>query len=134
MLNSFVSLLTCEVCGSDMILDYNGSIDFYKDYIVIDSKDVLKTLDAIMADVIVYKCASCRHTSKHSFSDIETKVRKKLFEKLIMYYGRDLLSKTSSIDNKYLIYCGKCQGFDGHGSCPKDVFNKCDIKRFPNGL
>lgn len=129
-ITSLTNILVCELCGAQLTMDVQKTTAFYSTYIINDLKDIKDQVDEIMAEFIVYRCSVCDHLCKYTYRDIEKAARRNLTRRFLTYFNKEVMM-AGAIDFKYFIYCGKCQGFDGKGSCPQSIFDDCKIKRFP---
>lgn len=124
--------INCEVCGGDIEFSFSDTSSDYTTLMRVNLVDIFDTVENIMMKHLVYRCGKCGQIYRYTYKDIENKVRKKLTEAALSLIVSKQLPDVSYITNdKYFIYCGKCNGIDGSGCCPKSVFNTCDIKRFP---
>lgn len=97
--------------------------------------DIDKIVDGIVAEYLVYKCSNCGTVEKYTFRELEKKERKKISDLVINAVAKGELEKSATLFQKrakVLIYCGKCNGLDGKGSCIKDQYDKCKLKRLPS--
>jgi len=131
MLNTFTDVIKCEVCGGDLFLDLEGTIEDYNETLLPSTSNIFKSVEEIIGKYLIFKCVGCSSVYKYTFKDIEYALRRHITEILLLSIVRGEIINNSSFLDKFFIYCGKCGGFDGRGICPKTVFNKCDIKRFP---
>ena len=131
MLDKFVGLLECELCKGALKIDIDGTVDDYIIYASINSHNIFDKITDIIGKYIVYKCQVCGQIHKYTHKDLEYIVRKKLTERCFLLLSRGAVSKINFSSSSFLIYCGKCGGMDGKGSCFKEVYNSCEIKRFP---
>lgn len=135
MISSLIGSLTCDICGAGMLLDYEGTISMFSRELIVTDENVLSVVEEMTPQMLLYKCSSCFVSYKATFKEIEALVRKKFTEKVLILYGRKAITSVSNIHNKYLVFCNKCNGYDGRGCCPKEIFDDCKIKRFPtNGI
>ena len=135
MISDFSELIRCELCQGVLEASQEDTIKDYAMIMNVDSVNIFDTVDALLNKHIVYVCVSCGNKVKYTYKDIEYIFRRTLTEKFLLLAVKDLIGDIQVLKDKYFIYCGKCQGFDGQGSCPKTMFEKCEIKRFPvNGL
>lgn len=131
MFINFQDTIKCEVCGGPLDLDSEETVEDYAKLLDVDSYDVFGKVENILNNYLVYRCRLCRHTVKYTYKELEKELRKALTAKLLMMSIKGDITHVKALTNKYFIYCGKCNGFDGQGSCPMFVFEKCEIKRFP---
>ncbi len=134
--------LKCDFC-TEKALVYD-EIETFKAFIVpeslmlfnADKKIIDEIVDKSITKYLVFSCKSCKATVKHTFKDIEKKLREDVYEKVIMTIAISGLQELNAINfvDKTRVYCGKCGGFDGKGACPIRIFNECRLKRLPNEL
>jgi hypothetical protein len=131
MLHKYADVLKCEVCGGNLYFDGDSTVDEYALYMSITHKNIHDKINDIINDYLVYVCESCGRAHKYTSREVEFKLRRTLTQRALMILIKDLIDPNKIMFNRYLIYCGKCQGFDGNGCCPKSIFEPCPIKRFP---
>jgi hypothetical protein len=130
-MNKFFDLLKCEICGGGLEFDRDTSINEYVILKLITKHNINEKINDIIEEHMIYRCVACGHLHKVTFKDMEFLVRKELTERCYRILSRGLISGLNFDTLSYFIYCGKCKGFDGKGSCPRKVFDSCEIKRFP---
>lgn len=131
MIDKFVDVLVCEICGGSLYLDADTTVDEYTIFLASTPRNLSDSIDKIMMDFSVYVCATCGHIHKYTTKEVERFLRKKLTERALLILARGFVTPENILQSKFIIYCGKCQGSDGKGSCPRSIFDKCEIKRFP---
>lgn len=97
--------------------------------------DIDKIVDSMVAEYLVYKCNKCGAVDKYTFREIEKVERKKLSKFVIDIISKGELRKSAVLKPnrpRVLVYCGKCGGLDGKGSCLKEDYEKCELKRLPD--
>lgn len=129
MIEEIINYLECEICKGELFLDLNKSADEYS--IITEALDPEEAIDKLITKDLIYVCLECGHTHKLTYRDIERNIRRILSEKVLLLMAQGNISQNFSIQDKFYVYCGKCSGLDGKGSCPPNVYKKCDIKRFP---
>ena len=132
MIDTLITDISCETCGGTIVFDKLATVAAYKETVDLDITDVFGSLDQIMESYLVYSCGACGMQYRYNYREIEKILRRQLLEKLLLYNAHEYLTDSPIQFEKYLVYCGKCPGFDGSGRCPKTAFDKCKIKRFPN--
>lgn len=132
MFNKLNDIILCEFCGQNIEFDPELTLTDYSNHLNLEVKDVSSKVEDIIGNYLVYRCSSCNSTFKFTYKDIEFNLRKKLTEKLLILIAKGSMMSNLSLYDKYFIYCGKCKGVTGTGSCTKSVFNTCEIKRFPS--
>lgn len=131
MLKKYVDVLKCEVCGSYLYFDGDSTVDDYVIYMSMTPKNIHGKVEELINDYLIYTCESCGRTHKYTSKQVEFMLRRALTQRALTLLIKDLIDLDKISFDRYLIYCGKCQGFDGKGCCPKSIFDSCPIKRFP---
>jgi len=131
MFINFNDVIKCEICRGLLELSSQETLEDYARILNTQSYEVVGKVEDIMNSYLVYRCLSCGNTVKYTYKELEKALRKALTAKLILMSIRGDITHVKALTDKYFIYCGKCQGFDGQGCCPISVFEKCEIKRFP---
>jgi hypothetical protein len=135
MLSSLIDKIDCEICGGELELSTSETIDDYTIVVTANTTNIFDKVDEIIGKYLVYKCHTCHAKYKYTYKDLEKALRKSLTQKMLMLVVRGDIINSNVLQDKFFFYCGKCNGYDGNGSCPKMVYNNCEIKRFPlNGL
>ncbi len=131
MIGTLSDVVKCEVCEGVLEFDQQATIKDYSLVVQTNVTNVFEKIDEIIGKYLVYVCSSCGQVYRYTYKDLEQKLRKNLTERLLMLIVRGEIIENPSLHDKYVVYCGKCGGYDGQGSCTKTIFNKCEIKRFP---
>ena len=137
MFSDMIRTLPCEVCGEGEIY-YSQKETFeawqWPEIFMLD--DVGKLIDGIISEVLVFICTNCEAQSRYTFKEVEKKIRKKLSDRLLTMVAMGSAPDPGAIkkSDRILIYCGKCSGYDGKGSCPRIVYKECELKRAPYGF
>ena len=131
MIDQLVGAMKCELCGGPLEIDETVTINDYSIIISANETNVFDKVEDIVTKYLVYKCLNCGQTFKYTYKDLEKNIRKKITEKVLMLIVKGQIDASSCLQDKFLIYCGKCNGLDGLGSCTESIFNKCEINRFP---
>ena len=129
--------LECKFCGKKgLIYNPKTTFDSYSDPSSFVLDDIDKIVDGIIAAYLEYECVNCGAATRYLIKDIEKMVRKEMSQRVIGEMARSELAQSGALvsKEKIFIYCGKCNGFDGQGSCLVRAYKKCKIKRFPNEL
>lgn len=125
--------LKCDYCNSTFI--YCDPLETFNSYISDgnDLIDIKNTLNKNSSDYIVCRCKSCGALMKYTFKEMEKNVRENICEVMVRMISHEQFKNISSVEHtkKVFVYCGKCNGWDGKGSCPIEIFEKCDLKRMP---
>lgn len=132
MLKSLIQHLKCEICGHELIYDPKVTFEIYTNELEITIDSVELKIDEIVGEFLVYECPKCKCIYKYTYKEIEKIIRRGITKQVLLVFARGQMNNVSDIMNGVLIYCGKCSGFDGNGSCTKKIYDKCKIKRFPN--
>jgi hypothetical protein len=131
MFNVLADSLKCTVCGNFLVFDAVSTGEDYALTTNVNTMNILDKVDDIINKYLVYKCTSCDSIYRYTYKDIERFMRKTITEAYLTIVLQDQLTKSNFLEDKFMVYCNKCKGLDGQGSCPKSVFDKCEIKRFP---
>jgi len=129
--------LNCDLCEMGRL--YYDPSDTFNSYFVPETfalSEIGEIIDKTINEYLVFKCASCGSAKKYTFRDIEKKVREGMYKQIITSLAIKELRDAGAISfvDKTFIYCGKCGGFDGKGSCPARIFDDCKLKRLPSEL
>jgi len=125
--------LTCPVC-LEGALEYSQAETFKAFSDIFELEDVDAIVDGVIEQYIVFRCLQCDATTRLMFKDIEKMVRRDLSKQVMTMKAAGEVERGLTIRNRFYIYCGHCTGFDGRGSCPKTIYENCDIKKVPNVL
>jgi DNA-directed RNA polymerase subunit M/transcription elongation factor TFIIS len=131
MLEELVNTIDCEICGGALHMSASATIEDYAIVISATTNNVSDKVGDVIGKYLVYECSSCHAKYKYTYKDLEKVLRKNLTKKMLMFIANGSITNSNPLSDKFFFYCGKCGGFDGNGSCPKSVFNNCEIKRFP---
>jgi len=132
MLNSLIQYVNCSVCGGDLIYDPKATFDSYCNELGPTIENVDLIVDGIICKFLIYKCSKCKYVYKYTYKEIEKVIRRETTKQVLLSIARGQMKNIVRIMDGVLIYCGKCSGFDGKGSCTKKIYDKCEVKRFPN--
>jgi hypothetical protein len=124
----------CSAC--DKGTAYFSEAKTYASYdtkLVFVLEDLPNILDGVLSDVLVFVCRNCGSEVRMTYNEVLKKLRRDLAKRFInLCIGKN--SKNANVTtyfDRILIYCGKCNGFDGKGACPIFIYDTCDIKRLP---
>jgi hypothetical protein len=131
MFIDFQDIIKCEVCRGYIELDSEETVKDFSRILDIKTSEVFSKVEDIINVYLVYRCTACGHLVKYTYKELEKELRKALTAKLLFMSVKGEITHVKALIGKYFVYCGKCNGFDGQGSCPISVFEKCEIKRFP---
>jgi DNA-directed RNA polymerase subunit M/transcription elongation factor TFIIS len=130
-IESIVENVTCDICGSDISFNKQATVEAYKKTSDPKMDDILGSIDDILERYLVYSCNMCGAHYRYTYKELEKVMRRKVLERVLLVHAREYFEVSPIQLEKYLVYCGKCPGYDGSGRCPKTVFHKCKIKEFP---
>ena len=131
MLKKYADVLLCEVCGGHLFFDGDSTVEDYAIYMALTPNNIHDKVEDLINSYLIYVCESCGRRHKYTTKKVEFLLRKHLTKRALILLVKDLVDPNKIMFEKHLIYCGKCQGFDGKGCCPKSIFEACPIKRFP---
>ena len=129
--------LPCDSCENGRLY-YNQreTMEAWQQPEVFRLDDIDKLKDGILSEILVMICNQCGCQVRFTLKEIEKRFRKNLSDRILTMIGRGDVPDPGSFRNtdRTYVYCGKCNGYDGKGACPKHVFNNCDLKRLPYGF
>jgi hypothetical protein len=131
MIENLKGIKQCDVCGSLLLLNTRKTLHYYSNDICSSIKDVNVVVDDIIGRYLVYTCVKCGFDLKLTYKNLEMLIRKSLTMRALLNIANGYMSPDVMVSNKFLIFCGKCSGFDGSGGCPEKIYNNCEVKRFP---
>jgi hypothetical protein len=137
MFTEMIGKLKCPHCDVGQL--YYSKVETYNAWqhpAIFRLDDVDKIVDGIISEILVFICDNCEAVERHTFKEVELKVRKGISDMLFTQIAQSEIPDPGvyrSIDRTF-IYCGKCGGFDGKGACPGYVYNECKLKRLPYGF
>jgi hypothetical protein len=119
-----------------MYYDQKETLEAWQQPEVFRLSDVDKLKDGIVSEILVMVCNQCGVQVRYTFKEIEKEIRKKLSNRLLTMIAKGSIPDPATIRkaDRIYIYCGKCNGYDGKGSCHKYIYDNCIIKRLPNGF
>jgi len=128
--------IPCVFCGEGKMV-YNRGLSF-EDYSLPDSfvlEDIDSIVDGIINEYLVYECYMCGSIEKLTYKEIE-KIERRNISQMVMNSAAkgEIMAALLSRKPKVLIYCGKCGGIDGKGTCLLKTYSDCKLKRLPNEL
>ena len=134
MLSKIENNLECDFCEHGL-LKYSPA-ETFEAYFSPESFSLEKIgdiIDETINEYLVFECSVCKAVVKYTYKDVEKKIRKNMYDKIIFALAMKDFKDSGAIGftNRTLVYCGKCQGFDAKGSCPIKIFNKCKLKKLP---
>ena len=131
MLNSLIQHLNCEICDHELIYDSKATFEAYHNDLEIAIENVGFKVEEIIGKFLIYECPKCKCFYKYTYKEIEKIIRTETTKQVLLSIARGQMKNMTNIMDGVLIYCGKCSGFDGNGSCTKKIYDKCEVKRFP---
>jgi len=128
-----IKSIPCEICGKKLRFSPADTFHAWQDSEIFRLDDIDKLIDGIINDLLVLVCDQCEITYRYTFKELEKKFRKKLSDQMFTMIAMGDLPDPGSMKktDRLLVYCGKCNGHDGKGACPKMVYDKCELKRLP---
>jgi hypothetical protein len=137
VLNKIEHSIECDFCDGGL-LSYSPS-ETFEAYFSPESfalAEIDKILDEAINEYLVFVCGMCGISVKYTYKDVEKKIRENMYNKVIFSLALKEFKDSGAIGfvDKTLIYCGKCNGFNGKGACPVRIFNECKLKRLPYEL
>jgi len=128
--------LKCEFCDIGVLrLSATDTMDSFAESDLFSYKDAIVYVDKTLDRPMVYICDSCGANIKYTIKDVLIKQRDQMLEQVLeqVMVHRVYNGDTGHVPSPIMIYCGRCPGQDGKGSCSSDVYDKCDMKEFPSG-
>jgi len=137
MINFINNNLSCNFCERGII--YYEPSETLNSYFVPETfalSEIGDIIDKTINEYLVFKCGMCGSMEKYTYKDIEKKVRENMYEQVINTLAIKELRDSGALNlvDKTLVFCDKCKGFDGKGSCPTRIFDECKLKRLPREL
>lgn len=135
MFGEALSILCCPYCSSrSYVMDPASTFNAFSDPNVFKLENVEKLVDGCIAEYTVFTCLDCGASDKLTVRGIEKAVRKEITKRVLTVIASAEVFNSVPESQFAYIYCNKCPGFDGKGSCPLSMYENCDVKRFPSGL
>lgn len=134
MITSLMESLNCPACGGILEANENETYLAYANFTHLPVHKVSSSVEEMLNKFVVYVCTSCGTKYRYTFKDIEKRFRMEVMKKVLNGVVRGEIPPSAAHGTGALFYCGKCTGYDGQGSCPRSVLDKCEIKRLPNVL
>jgi len=128
--------LKCDQCETGILyLDVPESIDVLSSDELVEYKHIKRYVSSEINRFYVYKCDECGAIFRYNIKNILRQQFDNLIEMVLekAVVNRMLNDRQNKEYKRILVYCGKCSGQDGRGSCMIGVFNACDLKEFPIG-
>jgi hypothetical protein len=137
MFSDMIRYLSCDSCGNGRLM-YNQrlTMEAWQQPEVFRLDDIGKLKDDIISDILVMVCTQCDSQVRFTLKEIEKEFRKNLSNRLFTMISRNDIPDPGSNrkTDRIFVYCGKCNGYDGKGACPRHVYNNCELKRLPYGF
>jgi len=133
MFGNMLKNLKCPVC-LEGDLEYSQAETFKAFNDVFELEDIDAIVDGVIEQYLVFKCSNCGATPRLQFKEIERMARESLSKHIMTLKAAALAERATNAHHRYYVHCGYCTGFDGRGSCPKAIYEKCGLKKVPNGL
>jgi len=137
MFSMLIKQLPCSSCENGK-LHYNQKLTFeaWQQPEIFRLDDIDKLKDGIVSDVLVFVCNQCDAVERFTLKEVIKKSMKNLSDRLLTMIARGDVPDPGSFRNvdRTYIYCGKCNGYDGKGACPRKVYEDCKLKRLPYGF
>jgi hypothetical protein len=131
MINGLSNKIECEICSGMVIFSSTLTMDDYSIAVTANATNIFDKVNEIIGKYLVYECIDCHAKYKYTYKELEKSLRKDLTQRVLMLVVKGIIENSNILQDKFFFYCGKCNGYDGNGSCPKTTYNNCDIKRFP---
>lgn len=131
MFSSLIQQLNCEICGCELSYNPKATFDMYSEELDLVIDLVESKVNNIIGRVLVYECPICKKFYRYTYKDIEATVRMDMTKKVLLNIAMGQMKNMEYIRDGVLVYCGKCTGFDGNGSCTRKMYNNCKVKEFP---
>ena len=132
MLKSLIPYVNCEICGHDLIYNPKATFDIYQQDLSIAIENVNIKVEETVGAFLVYDCPKCMSVYRYTYKEIEKLIRRETTKQVLLSIARGQMNNVLNIMDGVLVYCGKCSGFDGKGSCTKKMYDSCKVKEFPN--
>lgn len=132
MLKSLIQHLNCEGCGQALVYNPKATFDIYQHDLNATIENVNIKVEEIIGNFLVYDCPKCKSVYKYTYKEIEKAIRLETTKQVLLSIARGQMSNVLNIMDGVFVYCGKCSGFDGKGSCTRKIYEKCEVKSFVN--
>lgn len=133
MFSQMIKSIKCEICGHKLRFSQSDTFQAWQDSDIFRLDDIDKLIDGVISDILVLICDNCEITYRYTFKELEKIFRKKLSDQILTMIAKSDLPDPGSMKktDRLLVYCGKCNGHDGKGACPRMIYDKCELKRLP---
>lgn len=131
-----IRYLPCEACDGRLTYSQKETIAAWRQAEIFRLDDLDKLEDGIISDLLVFMCMDCGLQLRFTFKELEKKFRKQLSQRVLTKIAMGDMPDPGAerVIDRVFFYCGKCGGYDGKGSCPRYVYQNCEIKRLPYGF
>jgi len=137
MFSDMIRYLPCDSCDKGRLM-YNQrlTMEAWQHPEVFKLDDIDKLKDGTISDILVMTCNDCDAEVRYTMKEIEKVFRKHLSDRIFTRIAMGQMPDPGGLrkTNRIFYYCGKCNGYDGKGSCPQHIYNKCELKRLPYGF
>lgn len=137
MFSDMMRYLPCDSCENGRLYySQRETMDAWQQPEVFRLDDIDKLRDGIISDILVLICNQCDAQVRFTFKELEKKFRKQLSNRILTMISKNDAPDPGSFrkTDRIYVYCGKCTGYDGKGSCPTYIHNNCTLKRLPHGF
>ena len=137
MFSDMIRHLPCKSCEDGRLYyDQRATMEAWQQPEIFRLDDIDKLKDGILSDILVMVCNQCNVQVRFTLKEIEKEFRKQLSERIFTMIGHGDIPDPGSVRkiDRLFFYCGKCNGYDGKGACPKYIYENCDLKRMPYGF
>jgi len=131
MFGTLFNHVLCPVCEHKLFFSYEDSFKAYENSINLANATILEKTDLAMNEYFVFICNSCDSKYRYTYKDIYRVIRTSILKKLLCSKIQEQATALNANKDNVIIYCGKCSGYDGKGSCPRVMFVRCEIKKLP---
>lgn len=137
MFSDMIRYLKCNSCENGRLMySQLETMESWQQPEIFRLDDIDKLKDNIISDILVMVCTECNAHVRFTLKEIEKEFRKNLSNRLFTMLGKGDIPDPGSLrqTDRIFVYCGKCNGYDGKGACPRYVYNNCELKRLPHGF
>ena len=137
MFSDMIRYLKCDSCENGRLMySQKETMDAWQQPEVFRLDDIDKLKDGIISEILIMVCTDCDTQVRFTMREIEKIFRKNLSDRIFTMISMGNLPDPGGIrnTNRIFYYCGKCNGYDGKGSCPQYIYNNCELKRLPYGF
>lgn len=131
MINSIIDSLNCPACNNVLEVNEQATYIAYQGFTHLPVYEVSSAVEEMLNRFMVYTCVQCGAEYRYTFKEIERRLRMEVMKRVLNGVLRGEIPASAAHGTGALFYCGKCTGYDGQGSCPRRVLDKCEIKRLP---